>query len=119
MKPEKILSHAPRLLRQAEREAYFENGYLLLESFIQGELLARLQATVAEFVEKSRAVEVSDEMFDVEPGHSSEAPRLRRLNGPVEHHPLFWAAAFLRAQGGRSGGASVRVVRRPRAYGLR
>ncbi len=93
MKPEKILSHAPRLLRQEQREAYFENGYLLLESFIQGELLARLQATVAEFVEKSRAVGASDEMFDVEPGHSSETPRLRRLNGPVEQHPLFWEYA--------------------------
>ena len=90
MKPDNVLAHAPRVLSQEQRESYFENGYLLLDSFITGERLARIQETVSEFVEKSREVEASGKMFDVEPGHTPEAPRLRRLNEPAEHHEVFW-----------------------------
>lgn len=90
MKPDKILAHSPRILSQKQREYYFENGYLLLESFITGDRLARIQETVAGIVEKSREVAVSDKMFDVEPGHTADAPRLRRLNEPVEHSDVFW-----------------------------
>ena len=90
MKPEKILAHEPRILSREQRESYFENGYLLLDSFITGERLEQIRGTVAAFVEQSRAVEASGKMFDVEPGHTAEAPRLRRLNEPVEHHPVFW-----------------------------
>ena len=90
MKLDKILAHSPRILSQKQREYYFENGYLLLESFITGDRLARIQETVAGIVEKSREVAVSDKMFDVEPGHTADAPRLRRLNEPVEHSDVFW-----------------------------
>ena len=34
MKAEHILARAPKVLSQAEREAYFEDGYLLLEGFV-------------------------------------------------------------------------------------
>jgi hypothetical protein len=37
MKAEAILSRAPKRLSQAEREAYFEDGYLLLEGLISGD----------------------------------------------------------------------------------
>ena len=93
MRPEKILEHAPKALSQAEREFYFENGYLLLENFIQGELLKRLQQTTAEFVEQSRALDASSGKFDLEPGHTAQSPRLRRLNKPVEYHPTYWEYA--------------------------
>ena len=93
MKPERILARAPKLLSQAEREFYFENGYLLLQDLIQGDELARLQEVTRGFVEESRRHAVSDEQFDLEPGHSAEAPRLRRLNKPVEYHPDYWRFA--------------------------
>ena len=39
MKIEQVLAEAPRVLSQEQREFYFENGYLLLESFIQNDEL--------------------------------------------------------------------------------
>jgi ectoine hydroxylase-related dioxygenase (phytanoyl-CoA dioxygenase family) len=93
VKPERILAEAPKRLRQAEREFYFENGYLLLEGLIEGEELARLQEATRGFVEASRKHASSDEQFDLEPGHSAASPRLRRLNKPVEYHPAYWQFA--------------------------
>ena len=54
MKTEEVLSCRPKALSQAQREYYFENGYLLLENFITGDLLKRLQDVTEEFIQKSK-----------------------------------------------------------------
>jgi hypothetical protein len=41
-------------------------------------------------VERSRKITQSDKVFDLEPGHTPDAPRLRRVSNPVEHHPVYW-----------------------------
>ena len=91
MTPEEILAIKPRVLSQAQREFYFNEGYLLLPGVIDPDWLARLRDATAGLVERSRAVEKSDEIFDLEPGHRSDAPRLRRVSRPVEHNPVYWA----------------------------
>lgn len=72
-----------------QREFYEENGYLLLENFVSDEWLNRLRAASDIFVEKSRLLSESDKMLDLEPNHSSESPRLRRLVSPVDYHEAF------------------------------
>ena len=89
MLAEDILKHPAKVLSQAERERYFETGYLLLESFISEQWLARLEEVSEAFVDESRAWTESDRKFDLEPGHSAENPRLRRLTAPADHHPVF------------------------------
>ncbi|MEM9764001.1 MAG: phytanoyl-CoA dioxygenase family protein [Pseudomonadota bacterium] len=76
-------------ITDAQKEAYDRDGYLVLENVIEPETLTRLRAVIAEFKEASRAVAASDSMFDLGPGHSADAPKLRRLKDPVLHHPLF------------------------------
>ena len=44
MTPEQILSIPPKVLTRSEREAYFRDGYLLLERVIDDRWLARLRA---------------------------------------------------------------------------
>ncbi len=86
MKTEDILAIPPKVLSPEQREFYFENGYLLVERAVGDELLERLRAVTAEMVEKSRELTCSDAVFDLEPSHSRETPRLRRLSSPAEHH---------------------------------
>lgn len=93
MTPEEILSHPPQVLSQRQREHYFETGYLLLPAFVSAEWLARLRRVTDEFVAESAAWTRSDDKFDLEPGHTAAAPRLRRLTQPVEHHELYWEFA--------------------------
>ena len=44
----------------------------------------------AEFVEKSRSLEASNAIFDLEASHSAASPRLRRLVSPADLHETFW-----------------------------
>ena len=93
MTPEAILSHAPKVLTQAQREAYFRDGYLALDGFVGQDWLDRLWAVTDGFVEESRRQVASDARFDLEPDHTAERPRLRRLSWPVAHHETYWAFA--------------------------
>lgn len=93
MKIEEILAHPPKILSAEQREFYFENGYLLLEGLISQDWLDRLRETTAEMIERSREVTESGSIFDLEPGHCAEAPRLRRVSSPVDHHPTYWEYA--------------------------
>ena len=78
MTPEQVLAQPARILSQKQRESYFAKGYLLVENAVPSEWIVRLRAVTAEMVERSRARSKSDAVFDLEPGHSAEKPRLRR-----------------------------------------
>lgn len=90
MTPEQVLAQPARILSQKQRESYFAKGYLLVENAVPSEWIQRLCSVTAEMVERSRERKKSDAMFDLEPGHTAEKPRLRRLSSPVEHHPVYW-----------------------------
>ena len=90
MTPEQVLAIPPRVLTQAQREFYFSEGYILLEAIIGDEWVRKLRDATDEMVERSRKVTRSDTVFDLEPDHRPDAPRLRRVSNPTEHHPVFW-----------------------------
>ncbi len=93
MTPEEVLSQKPTVLTQEQREFYFENGYLLLERIVSKDWLERLRDVTEDFVEQSKSLSKSDAVFDLEPDHTAERPRLRRLTSPVEQHPTYWEFA--------------------------
>ena len=86
MIPEQVLAHPATVLSDEQRRSYFEDGYLLLDRIVPDDWLERLREVTAGFVEQSRALTKSDAIFDLEPGHTAEEPRLRRLTSPVEQH---------------------------------
>ena len=67
MKPEEILSYEPKVLSQEQREFYFVNGYLQLESFVGQDWLDRLWTVTNRLIEESRKLSKSDKVFDIEP----------------------------------------------------
>ena len=77
MTPEQVLAIPPRVLTQAQREFYFSEGYILLEAIIGDEWVKGLRDATEEMVERSRKVTRSDTVFDLEPDHRPDAPRLR------------------------------------------
>ena len=90
MTPEQVLSIRPKVLSEAQRESYFENGYLLLEAIIPEDRLERLRAVTQEMIEQARRLTKSDAIWDLEDGHSAARPRLRRLTSPNDRHPTYW-----------------------------
>ncbi|MEL0110358.1 MAG: phytanoyl-CoA dioxygenase family protein [Rickettsiales bacterium] len=89
MTPEDILKHAPRVLSQAQREAYFESGYVSGEGLIPKDWLEALRTASDERIEASRQVTDSGSEFDLAPDHTAAHPHVRRIKSPVDHHPVF------------------------------
>ena len=68
---------------------YRENGYLYVKNLLSETEILELQKVTDEFLEKSRNVSNHTEVFDLEPGHSPEFPKLRRLKNPIEQHEIY------------------------------
>jgi len=77
------------MLAQAQIDFYHEKGYIGVENVLSAAELAELRRVTDEFVEKSRAVTQHTDVFDLEPGHTAENPRLRRLKDPIKQHPYY------------------------------
>ena len=93
MTPEKVLAHSPKILDQSEREYFFETGYLLKERFVNDGWLSGLREVTERMIDESRGLSASNKKFDLEPEHTEESPKLRRLTQPVDHDPLYWEFA--------------------------
>jgi ectoine hydroxylase-related dioxygenase (phytanoyl-CoA dioxygenase family) len=90
MTPEDILKHPANVLSQAQREFYFERGYLKVEGAIPPAMLGALRAATDELLEESRRVAKSNARFDLGPDHSARDPRPRRIRAAVDQHPAYW-----------------------------
>ncbi len=93
MTPDAILKEPARVLTQAQREHYFESGFVGVEDLLPAGMLAHMQTVTSEFVDLSRTVQQSDERFDIGPGHTAENPVLRRLKSPDEQSEHYWKFA--------------------------
>ena len=82
-----------KVLTPAQRTTYERDGFIALEGLVGETWLQRLLEVTAEFVEKSRGLSEPTPFFDLEPDHSAEMPRLRRLSSPVDLHETFWEFA--------------------------
>lgn len=90
MKPETVMTQPLNVLSEAERRAYFRDGYLLLPEYVPAGWLKRLRAATTDLLERSRAVTQSDATWILEEGHSAADPRLHRVTSPQDQHPAFW-----------------------------
>ena len=90
---ENILSRRANILSQAQREAYFSDGFIGVERLVGDLWLSKLQDVTAEFIDISRNIKDKDGRFDLEPNHSANEPRIRRLNSPTDFHETFWEFA--------------------------
>ncbi|MBM3523460.1 MAG: phytanoyl-CoA dioxygenase family protein, partial [Alphaproteobacteria bacterium] len=77
------------MLSAEQKSRYNRDGYILLEGVLSAPDLAALRRVTDEFVEKSRQVRVSDDVFDVAEDHSAAHPRLRRIKKPDSLHSEY------------------------------
>jgi len=81
------------VLTDEQRAAYEQQGWLAVPGLVDDAWLDRLRAVTAEFVEQSRTLTESNLLFDLDTGHSSDEPRLRRLSSPTDLHATYWEFA--------------------------
>jgi Phytanoyl-CoA dioxygenase (PhyH) len=90
MRPEDVLSRPALVLTEAQRTAYFSDGFLVLPDYVPRPWLDRLRAATRDMLDRSRSVARSDGVFVLEEGHGPETPRLHRVTSPQDQHPTFW-----------------------------
>ena len=61
----------------------------MIEDPLDEARLRTLQDVTAGLVEASRTVSASDELYDLDAGHSAESPRLTRIELPHERHRAY------------------------------
>ncbi len=81
------------MLTDAQLDVYREDGVLIVENVFDQAILDRLREVIADFVVRSKDVATHDEVYDLEPSHTPEQPRVRRIKTPHKLHPIFWEMA--------------------------
>ena len=77
------------MISSAQIKFYQDNGYLAVEQVLAKPEVEELRQVTDKFVEQSRHVRENNDVYDLEPDHSPEAPRVRRIKKPNLHHPVY------------------------------
>jgi len=85
---------ATRYLTDAQVAAYQRDGYLAVPGVLDRERVEALRRVTDAFVERSRAVAKSDDVFDLDPRHTAARPVLRRIKNTADNDPLYRWVAF-------------------------
>ncbi|HSV01111.1 MAG TPA: phytanoyl-CoA dioxygenase family protein [Roseiarcus sp.] len=77
------------MISDEQVRAYRRDGVIVVENVLDAETLAHLRSVVAELIAGAAAVAEHNEVYDLEPGHTPEAPRVRRIKAAHKVHPAF------------------------------
>ncbi|MGJ8585028.1 MAG: phytanoyl-CoA dioxygenase family protein [Marinosulfonomonas sp.] len=80
------------MLTQAQKTFYDTNGYLMVQDVVSADLLRKMQEVTNALIEASRTISESDEVYDLDRGHSADSPRLTRIKLPHKRDPIFQEA---------------------------
>ena len=87
MRNEKSLN----VLTQEQKSKYLKEGYLGLSGLVSQRWLERLRVVTEALLKRVKELTKSDKRFDLEPSHTAEEPRIRRLNSPIDFHEEYWS----------------------------
>ncbi|MBT5264664.1 MAG: phytanoyl-CoA dioxygenase family protein [Rhodospirillaceae bacterium] len=77
------------MITDAQVEFYRENGYVQVDNLYNDTEVARMRQVLAELVEGARGLETHNNIYDLEPSHTPDHPRVRRIKEPFKAHPVY------------------------------
>ena len=77
------------LLTKEQIKYYHEEGYLLLPDILEAETLLELRRVTEEVVSQAKELTKHSDVFDLEPTHELNKPRIRRIKRPHLVHPFY------------------------------
>ena len=81
------------MISQRDVEQYRETGYLVVPDVLDAALLARVSGALDRLVADASSVSAHTDVYDLEPSHTPETPKVRRIKLPHTHTPVFWELA--------------------------
>jgi phytanoyl-CoA hydroxylase len=77
------------MISDQDVQAYQRDGVIVVPEVLGTDTLARLRAVIAELVAGSAKTLEHTDVYDLEPGHTAENPRVRRIKTPHKVNALF------------------------------
>ncbi|WP_454620689.1 phytanoyl-CoA dioxygenase family protein [Bradyrhizobium cenepequi] len=70
-------------------QAYRRDGVIVVPEVLDKDTLARVRTVLAELVAGAADVTEHTDVYDLEPGHTPDNPRVRRIKAPHKVHSIF------------------------------
>src|ERR1700733_12557 len=70
-------------------QAYERDGGIIVPEVLDTDTLQRVRNVIAELVAGAAEVTEHTDVYDLEPGHTPEVPRVRRIKATHKVHPAF------------------------------
>jgi phytanoyl-CoA hydroxylase len=77
------------MLSEEQAQAYKRDGVVVVPDVLDGQVLARIRQVVAELVAGAASATDHTDVYDLEPGHTPQCPRVRRIKTPHKVHAVF------------------------------
>jgi ectoine hydroxylase-related dioxygenase (phytanoyl-CoA dioxygenase family) len=77
------------MISEDDVQAYKRDGVIVVPEVLSADTLAEVRSVIAELVAGSAKTLEHTDVYDLEPGHTAENPRVRRIKAPQKVHPLF------------------------------
>lgn len=79
------------MLTQRQVADYRRDGVIVVPDLLDPAALHEIRAVIAALVRDAAGVAAHTDVYDLEPGHTAAAPRVRRIKAPHKVHPAFAA----------------------------
>lgn len=83
-----ILAEMP-VITDAQVKAYNETGYVVIEDLYSPDEVAQMRRVLDQLVDDARGLTDHNDIYDLEPSHTAETPRVRRIKLPFNVHPVY------------------------------
>ena len=77
------------MISEQDVQAYQRDGVIVVPEVLSADTLAEVRSVIAELVAGSAKTLEHTDVYDLEPGHTAESPRVRRIKAPHKVHALF------------------------------
>ena len=85
------------MVTEQDVQAYRRDGVIMVPDVLDASTLAQVRSVIAELVAGSANTLAHTDIYDLEPGHTAQSPRVRRIKTPHKVHALFDAIVRSRA----------------------
>ena len=77
------------MISEQDVQIYRRDGFIVVPDVLAVDTLAEIRKVIAELVAGSAQTLEHTDVYDLEPGHTVESPRVRRIKAPHKVHPIF------------------------------
>lgn len=68
---------------------YRQDGFVVVEDIFSADEIGRMVAVLDELIEQAKGLTEHDDVYDLEPSHTPDIPRVRRIKLPFKVHPIY------------------------------